>query len=43
MSYFINDNNFARDKYPKRMTRLGFLARTISKYAVEFSISGDMR
>jgi len=42
MSYFINDNNFARDNYPKRMTRLGLLSRAAPKYAVELSISGDM-
>ncbi len=42
MSYFINDNNFARDKYPKRMTRLGLLSRAVPKYASALSISGDM-
>ena len=42
MSYFINDNNFARDTHPKRRTRLDFLAQTVSKYAVELSIFGDM-
>ncbi len=42
MSYFINDNNFARDNYPKRMTRLDLLSRAVLKYASELLIIWDI-
>lgn len=42
MSYYINDNNFSRDNKSKREVRLKYLAKSVPKYAVELSISGEM-
>lgn len=42
MSYLIEDNNFTKDSYGVRATRLYFLSNTIDTYAVELALTGSL-